>query len=65
MRRVSDWFGGKDTERGILLFRVRHAAEHLGQSIAYARSVGVVPPGTEDMQKKPKEKPAKGAKDKS
>jgi hypothetical protein len=28
-----DWFGGKNTQRGILLFTVRHAAEHLGQSI--------------------------------
>jgi hypothetical protein len=26
-----DWFGGHNTERGILLFIVRHAAEHLGQ----------------------------------
>ena len=51
-----DWFGGKNTERGILLFVVRHAAEHLGQSIAYARFIGVVPPWTEDMQKKPAEK---------
>lgn len=51
-----DWFGGKDTERGILLFIIRHAAEHLGQSIAYARFVGVVPPWTEDMQKKQPEK---------
>ena len=50
-----DWFGGKNTERGILLFIVRHAAEHLGQSIAYARFIGVVPPWTEDMQKKPPE----------
>jgi uncharacterized damage-inducible protein DinB len=47
-----DWFGGKNTERGILLFIVRHAAEHLGQSIAYARVVGIVPPWTEDIQKK-------------
>ncbi|MFZ0805728.1 MAG: DinB family protein [Candidatus Sulfotelmatobacter sp.] len=47
-----DWFGGKNTERGILLFIVRHAAEHLGQSIAYARFIGVVPPWTEDAQKK-------------
>lgn len=46
-----DWFGGKNTERGILLFMTRHTAEHLGQSIAYARSVGVVPPWTEDQQK--------------
>jgi uncharacterized damage-inducible protein DinB len=50
-----DWFGGKNTQRGILLFIVRHAAEHLGQSIAYARFVGTVPPWTED-QKKPAEK---------
>jgi len=46
-----DWFGGKNTERGILLFITRHAAEHLGQSIAYARFMGVVPPWTEDAQK--------------
>jgi len=51
-----DWFGGKNTERGILLFIVRHAAEHLGQSIAYARFISIVPPWTEDMQKKPAEK---------
>jgi uncharacterized damage-inducible protein DinB len=54
-----DWFGGKNTERGILLFIVRHAAEHLGQSIAYARFVGITPPWTEDMQKKPAEKTEK------
>jgi len=54
-----DWFGGKNTERGILLFIVRHAAEHLGQSIAYARFAGIVPPWTEDMQKKPAEKTEK------
>jgi uncharacterized damage-inducible protein DinB len=54
-----DWFGGKNTQRGILLFVTRHAAEHLGQSIAYARVIGVVPPWTEDAQKKadPKEPP--------
>ena len=46
-----DWFGGKNTQRGILLFIVRHAAEHLGQSIAYARFAGIVPPWTEDAQK--------------
>ena len=46
-----DWFGGKNTQRGILLFIVRHAAEHLGQSIVYARSVGIVPPWTEDAQR--------------
>jgi uncharacterized damage-inducible protein DinB len=46
-----DWFGGKNTERGILLFMTRHTAEHLGQSIAYARFIGVVPPWTEDQQR--------------
>ena len=51
LEKSMDWFGGKNTERGILLFIVRHGAEHLGQSIAYARSVGVVPPWTEDMKK--------------
>jgi len=55
-----DWFGGKNTNRGILLFIVRHGAEHLGQSIAYARFVGVVPPWTADTQK-PKAK--EGTKD--
>ena len=49
-----DWFGGKNTQRGILLFVVRHGAEHLGQSIAYARFIGVVPPWTEDAQKQQK-----------
>src|ERR1700720_3528879 len=52
-----DWFDGKNTERGVLLFVVRHAAEHLGQSIAYARFIGVVPPWTEDAQKQQKPKP--------
>lgn len=62
-----DWFGGKNTERGILLFIVRHGAEHLGQSIAYARSIGVVPPWTEDAKKETKKdekKPAVPAKPK-
>ena len=60
LEKSLDWFGGKNTERGILLFIVRHAAEHLGQSIAYARFAGIVPPWTEDQQKKPeKDAPSK------
>ena len=51
LEKSLDWFGGKNTERGILLFIVRHAAEHLGQSISYARMVGVVPPWTEDIKR--------------
>jgi hypothetical protein len=50
------WFGAKNTERGLLLLIVRHGAEHLGQSIAYARFTGVVPPWTEDAQTKQVEK---------
>ncbi len=64
LEKSLDWFGGKNTQRGILLFIVRHAAEHLGQSIAYARLVGIVPPWTEDMQKKQPEKKEGPAKDK-
>lgn len=56
LEKSMDWFGGKNTERGILLFIVRHAAEHLGQSIAYARFAGIVPPWTEDARK---QQPAK------
>ena len=56
LEKSMDWFGGKNTERGILLFIVRHAAEHLGQSIAYARFAGVVPPWTEDAKTKQPEK---------
>jgi len=56
LEKSMDWFGGKNTERGILLFIVRHGAEHLGQSIAYARFIGVTPPWTEDAQKKQPEK---------
>jgi uncharacterized damage-inducible protein DinB len=51
LEKQLDWFGGKNTQRGILLFMMRHMAEHLGQSIAYARMIGVVPPWTEDAQK--------------
>lgn len=57
LEKSMDWFGGKNTERGILLFIVRHTAEHLGQLIAYSRSVGVVPPWTEDLRKQQKEAP--------
>ena len=62
LEKKMDWFGGTNTERGVLLFIVRHGAEHLGQSIAYARFIGVVPPWTADAQKahaKAKEAPPK------
>jgi len=56
LEKSLDWFGGKNTQRGILLFIVRHGAEHLGQSVAYARFAGITPPWTADMQKKQPEK---------
>lgn len=37
-------FGGDSTVRGALLLVQTHAHEHLGQSIAYARTNGVTPP---------------------
>jgi uncharacterized damage-inducible protein DinB len=59
LEKSLDWFGGKNTERGILLFITRHMAEHLGQSIAYARSLGVTPPWTEDAQRQQAPPPKK------
>ena len=57
LEKSMDWFGGKLTERGVLMFIVRHGAEHLGQSIAYARESGITPPWTADAEK------AKGTRD--
>ncbi|HET7892435.1 MAG TPA: DinB family protein [Candidatus Sulfotelmatobacter sp.] len=48
LEKTLDWNGGKITERGVLLFIVQHIAQHLGQQIAYARSIGVAPPWTTD-----------------
>ena len=52
LEKSLDWNGGRITERGVLLFIVQHIAQHLGQQIAYARSVGVVPPWTLDPPRK-------------
>ena len=54
--KTLDWSGGTITQRGVLLFIVPHIAEHLGQAIAYARINGVVPPWSEDDQRKTLEK---------
>jgi len=37
-------FGNATTKRGALMMALNHLHEHLGQSIAYARMNGVVPP---------------------
>ena len=43
-------FGFEATKRAYLLILQSHAHEHLGQSIAYARSIGVVPPWSQQPQ---------------
>ena len=45
-----DLFGMKTTVRGGYMLLLSHAHEHLGQSIAYARSNGIVPPWTLKQQ---------------
>jgi uncharacterized damage-inducible protein DinB len=49
------FFGRDTTVRGVLLSGVSHEFEHLGQSIAYARTNGIVPPWTAEQQKRMKE----------
>ena len=44
MMDALDLFGRELSVRGALTFTLSHCHEHLGQSIAYARSNGVVPP---------------------
>ena len=50
-------FNRSTTLRGSFIAITGHFGEHLGQSIAYARVNGIVPPWTEDFQK-PQQKPA-------
>jgi uncharacterized damage-inducible protein DinB len=45
------FFGQDTTVRGAFFMITGHFGEHLGQSIAYARQNGIVPPWTEDRQK--------------
>ena len=44
-------FGQQTTYRGAFIMITGHTGEHLGQSIAYARMNGIVPPWTEEQQK--------------
>jgi uncharacterized damage-inducible protein DinB len=52
-------FGQQTTYRGAFIMITGHTGEHLGQSIAYARMNGIVPPWTEEQQQqqKPPAKP--------
>ncbi len=46
LEKPAKYFGEETTVRGILFHLATHMHEHLGQSIAYARMNGVVPPWT-------------------
>lgn len=46
LENMVEFFGQKMTTRSLLLVLLSHMHEHLGQSIAYARMEGVVPPWT-------------------
>jgi uncharacterized damage-inducible protein DinB len=50
MEKPAEFFGMKTTNRGAFLLLMSHAHEHLGQSIAYARSNKVTPPWTAKEQ---------------
>jgi uncharacterized damage-inducible protein DinB len=50
---------GQMTIRGSFFFITGHFGEHLGQSIAYARSVGIIPPWTVEHQRQESEKSEK------
>ncbi len=56
MEKAVDFFGNKTTVRNTIVSAIAHLHEHLGQSIAYARMNGVVPPWTAEEQKAEKEK---------
>ena len=44
LEKATTVFGRQTTYRGVMLGAATHAHEHLGQSIAYARMNGIVPP---------------------
>ena len=66
-RKVLSGFTAEELERVVrpnwsvrrtAMFMVRHGSEHTGQLIAYARQVGIVPPWTEEAQRR-QQQPAK------
>jgi uncharacterized damage-inducible protein DinB len=58
LEKPADLFGMKTTTRGVCLLLLSHAHEHLGQSIAYARSNKITPPWTAREQAEMKAKQA-------
>jgi uncharacterized damage-inducible protein DinB len=59
LEKTAEMFGNTVSYRNVLLTEMSHVHEHLGQSIAYARSNGVVPPWTAAQEAASK---AKGSK---
>ena len=58
LEKNAQWFGGSQVSfRYAAMFMTAHQHEHLGQSIAYARSLGVVPPWTAEQQQRQKQQP--------
>jgi len=52
------WVDNTDiTYRGVMIIILEHLGEHFGQSVAYARVNGVVPPWTEEMMRQQQAKP--------
>lgn len=49
-KKVKVFGGGEMSERALIMTMGNHMHEHLGQSIAYARSNGVTPPWSEAAQ---------------
>lgn len=56
--KATKFAGRESTYRGAMFYMGRHMAEHLGQLIAYARVNGIVPPWTEEAQKRQQQPPA-------
>jgi uncharacterized damage-inducible protein DinB len=60
LEKTTKFLGKDQTYRATFFLCTRHLGEHLGQTIAYARMNGIVPPWTEGFQReqhKPAEKP--------
>jgi uncharacterized damage-inducible protein DinB len=64
MEKPAEFFGMKTTARGAYLLLLSHCHEHLGQSIAYARGNGIVPPWTARQEAAAATKKAAAAKEK-
>jgi len=57
LNNAQKFFGQDTTVRGAFFLVTGHFGEHLGQSIAYSRMNGIIPPWTEDRQKQEAAKP--------